>query len=68
MDNHLNMSKNHGTAKAKMNKGGSIKNSYGRDNSDITGSSGQERIGPCGGGTKNLAHSLKGTTATQRNP
>ena len=58
-------SKNHGSTTSKA-KGMSVRTDYGRDNSDVTGSSAQERTGSPGGGKDNLSHSLSGSSAKQR--
>jgi len=58
--------KNHGKTSAKF-KGGKIVNAYGRDNSDVTGSASDER-GSTKGSPTDLGHSLKGTSANQRQP
>ena len=57
--------KNHGIVITKQN-GTRIKEAYGKDDSDVTGSAKDERRrDDFGGGMDNLDHSLKGTSANQ---
>lgn len=57
--------KNHGVVKSKID-GGTILESYGKDDSDVTGSASKERGGKLGGSITNLSHSLSGTSANQK--
>lgn len=57
--------KNHGvvtTTAGRMK----VKESYGKDDSDVTGPASKERAGSMGGSTTNLSHSLSGTSANQK--
>lgn len=56
-------STNHGMTKTSSKRGQSIRTDYGRDNSDVSGSTAEERGGKRGGGVKNLAHSIPGSSA-----
>ena len=57
--------KNHGLVKTKI-EGATLMESYGKDDSDVTGSASHERGGKFGGGINNLSHSLTGTSANQK--
>lgn len=57
--------KNHGVVREKSN-GTTFLTSYGKDDSDVTGSSAQERMPSFKGGMDNLSHSLSGTSANQK--
>lgn len=56
--------KNHGTTVESM-AGSKWKESYGKDDSDVTGSAQTERSIKMGGSITNLSHSLSGTSANQ---
>lgn len=58
----------HGTKKVSNGGGQTIINSYGRDNSDYTGSKKMAREGSDGfkGGVNDVSHSLSGTSANQK--
>ncbi|MCP5014628.1 MAG: hypothetical protein GY938_05015 [Ketobacter sp.] len=56
---------NSGVSTTSGKRGMKVKNSFGRDNSDVSGSASQERGGKAGGGKSNLSHSLSGTKANQ---
>lgn len=58
-------SKNHGSSDSKMARGQSIRETWGKDSSAVTGSMSAERGDALGGGVDNLDHSLKGTKAQQ---
>ena len=57
--------KNHGVVKTRVD-GSTIMESYGKDDSDVTGSAAKERVGKFGGGMTDLSHSLSGTSANQK--
>lgn len=57
--------KNHGIVKTRAD-GSTIMEAYGKDDSDVTGSASQERLGKFGGGMSNLSHSLTNTSANQK--
>lgn len=57
--------KNHGTAREKSG-GTTFLTPYGKDDSDVTGSTAQERMPSFKGGMDNLSHSLSGTSANQK--
>lgn len=57
--------KNHGVVKTRVD-GTTIMESYGKDDSDVTGSASKERAGKFGGGMSDLSHSLSGTSANQK--
>jgi hypothetical protein len=57
--------KNHGVVKSSA-EGTTFLESYGQDNSDVTGSAMKERVPKFGGGTSNLSHSLSGCEANQK--
>lgn len=57
--------KNHGIVKTRAD-GSTIMEAYGKDDSDVTGSASQERLGKFGGGMTNLSHSLTNTSANQK--
>lgn len=57
--------KNHGIVNTRVD-GSIIREAYGKDDSDVTGSASKERAGKFGGGMTNLSHSLSGTSANQK--
>lgn len=57
--------KNHGVMREKAD-GTTFLTSYGKDDSDVTGSAKQERMPSFGGGVTNLSHSISGTSANQK--
>ena len=57
--------KNHGTVVTKE-AGMRIKEAYGKDDSDYTGSAKEERRHDMGGGMDDISHSIKGATANQK--
>jgi hypothetical protein len=57
--------KNHGVVKESAD-GTKFLTSYGKDDSDVTGSAMKERIGKFGGSMTDLSHSLSGTSANQK--
>ena len=57
--------KNHGLVKTRV-EGSTIMESYGKDDSDVTGSAAPERVGKFGGGMSDLSHSLTNTSANQK--
>lgn len=57
--------KNHGVVKTTVD-GTKFLESYGKDDSDVTGSAKDERKMNIGGGITNLSHSLSGTSANQK--
>lgn len=62
------MGRNHGnggSVSTKVDKGTTILESYGKDQSDYNGPASKERIGKFGGGMSDLSHSLTGASANQ---
>lgn len=57
--------KNHGTVVTKE-AGMRIKEAYGKDDSDVTGSAKEERRAEMKGGMDYVGHSIKGATANQK--
>lgn len=62
--------KNHGLVKSSYPTNGEgktvIMEPYGKDDSDVTGAAGKERVGSFGGSITNLSHSLTGVSANQK--